>query len=103
MHIGLIGGVERSESRYAEVAASAGHSFEFHDGDTAGRGGITLASLVERSDLVICITDINSHNAVLGARKYARAYGRRCLLLRRIGLSRFRVLLQELEAARPAA
>jgi hypothetical protein len=101
VHIGLVGGVERSESRYAEMAASAGHSFEFHDGNTAGRGGDTLASLVERSDLVICITDINSHNAVLGARKHARARGRRCLLLRRIGLSRFRVLLEELDTKYP--
>jgi hypothetical protein len=100
MHIGLVGGVERGEHRYAAVAASAGHSFEFHGGDTAGRGGESLESLVERSDLVICITDVNSHSAVLGARRHARALGRRCLLTRRLGLSRFRVLLTELDAAR---
>ncbi len=98
MHIGLVGGVERGEWRYAAVAASAGHSFEFHGGDTAGRGSDALESLVERSDLVICVTDVNSHSAVLGARRHARAHGRKCVLMRRIGLSRFRTLVEELGA-----
>jgi len=103
MHIGLVGGVERGEWRFAALAASAGHSFEFHGGDTAGRGTDSLESLVERSDLVICITDVNSHSAVLGARRYARAFGRRCLLVRRLGLSRFRALLSELDGSEARA
>jgi len=96
MHIGVIGGVERGEQRYAAAAARLGHSFEFHGGDTAGRGAYSLEALVSRSDLVICVTDVNSHAAVLGARRLARALGRRCLLTRRLGLSRFRSFLTEL-------
>ena len=46
MHIGLVGGVERGEWRFAALAADAGHSFEFHGGDTAGRGTESLESLV---------------------------------------------------------
>jgi hypothetical protein len=38
---------------------------------------------------------------VLGARRHARVLGRRFLLTRRLGLSRFRELLAELDA--PAA
>lgn len=101
MHIGLIGGVERGEQRYAAAAASRGHSFEFHGGDTAGRGSNALEALIERADLVICVTDVNSHAAVLGARKHARTLGRRCLLTRRLGLSRFRALLSELDQEAP--
>lgn len=97
MHIGLIGGVERGEQRFAAVAGQRGHSFECHSGHLAGRGGDSLASLVERSDLVIVVTDVNSHAAVLGARKMARARGRRCLLVRRFGLSRFRGLVEEID------
>jgi hypothetical protein len=96
MHIVIVGGVERGEQRYAAVAANLGHSFEFHGGDMAGRGSASLEALVERSDLVICVTDVNSHAAVLGARRHARALGRRCLLTRRLGLSRFRAFLGEL-------
>jgi len=96
MHIGIVGGVERGEQRYAAVAASQGHSFEFHGGDMAGRGSDSLEALVERSDLVICVTDVNSHAAVLGTRRLARARGRQCLLTRRLGLSRFRALLAEI-------
>src|SRR3954469_4910049 len=101
MHIGIVGGVERGEQRYAAVAASRGHSFEFHGGDTAGRGSNSLEALVERADLVICVTDVNTHAAVLGARKHARTLGRRCLLTRRLGLSRFRALLSELDQEAP--
>jgi Uncharacterized protein conserved in bacteria (DUF2325) len=99
MHIGVIGGVERGEQRFAAAAARLGHSFEFHGGDMAGRGTNSLEALVERSDLVICVTDVNSHGAVLGARKLARSLGRRCLLTRRLGLSRFRSLLSEVDAS----
>ncbi len=101
MHIVLVGGVERGEQRYAAVAANRGHSFGFHGGDMAGRGSATLEALVERSDLVICVTDVNSHAAVIGARRYARARGRRCLLTRRLGLSRFRAFLGEIEHRAP--
>lgn len=97
MHIGIVGGVERGEKRYAAVAASLGHTFEFHGGNTAGRGSDSLEALVERSDIVICVTDVNSHSAVIGARRYARAHGRRCVLTRRVGLSRFRALLAEIQ------
>ncbi|RYZ10098.1 MAG: DUF2325 domain-containing protein [Myxococcales bacterium] len=97
MHIGIVGGVERGEQRFAAVAASLGHTFEFHGGNTAGRGSGSLEALVERSDIVICVTDVNSHSAVIGARRYARAHGRRCVLTRRVGLSRFRALLAEVQ------
>jgi len=96
MHIGLVGGVERGERRYAALAEADGHSFEVHSGDMAGRGGDVLEALVERSDFVIVITDVNSHAAVLAARRHARTFGRRCLLVRRFGFSRFRALLQEM-------
>jgi hypothetical protein len=101
MRIGIVGGVERGEQRYMAAAKSAGHSFELHSGDMAGRGSETLESLVDRSHLVIVITDVNSHAAVLAARRRARAVGRPCLLVRRCGLSRFRALLRELRVGDP--
>jgi len=101
MHIGLIGGVDRSAHHYSEMAKAEGHTVECHTGHLAGRGSDSLASLVARSDLIIVITDVNSHGGMWSARKLARSRGRRCVLVRRMGISRFRELLGELESAEP--
>ena len=97
MRIGIVGGVDRSERRYLELAESEGHSLEWHTGDMAGRGTDALAALVDRAEFVIVVTDVNSHAAALGARRISRARGKPCVLVRRLGLARFRAVLAELE------
>lgn len=96
MHIALVGGLDRSEAQYRELAARAGHSIEWHTGDLAGRGASTLESVIERSDLVIVVTAVNSHGAVWRARKLAKQRGKRLLLLARCGVSKFGSVLSEL-------
>ena len=101
MHIGLVGGLDRSETQYRQLAERAGHSIEWHTGDLAGRGAGTLESLVERADVLIVVTAVNSHGAVWRARKLAKLRHKRLLLLARCGASRFAALLAELSS--PAA
>ena len=96
MRIGLVGGLDRSEAQYRQLAERAGHSIEWHTGDLAGRGAGTLESLIERSDLVVVVTAVNSHGAVWRARKLSKLRGKRLLLLARCGVSRFAALLGEL-------
>lgn len=96
MHIALVGGLDRSEAQYRELAERAGHSIEWHTGDLAGRGAGTLESMIERSDLVIVVTAVNSHGAVWRARKLAKVRRKRLLLLARCGVSKFESLLTEL-------
>ena len=98
MHIGLVGGLDRSEAQYRQLAERAGHSIEWHTGDLAGRGAGTLEALIERSDLVIVVTAVNSHGAVWRARKLAKLRNKRLLLLARCGVSRFGALLSELSS-----
>jgi hypothetical protein len=98
MHIGLVGGLDRSEAQYRQLAERAGHSIEWHTGDLAGRGAGTLEALIERSDLVVVVTAVNSHGAVWRARKLAKLRGKRLLLLARCGVSRFGALLGELSS-----
>jgi len=100
MRIGIVGGVDRSEPRYVELAAREGHVLEWHTGDMAGRGTDALHALVDRADFVLVITDVNSHAGVLGARRLARARGTPCVLVRRLGTARFRALLDELRSER---
>jgi Uncharacterized protein conserved in bacteria (DUF2325) len=96
MLIGIVGGLERDEARYLRLAARAGHSVECHAGHLAGRGAETLASLVQRAELVVIVTDLNSHGAVQLARRLVRERERRMLLVRRCSVSRFATLLEAL-------
>lgn len=99
MRIGIVGGLDRSELSYERLARDHGHEVEVHDGDMRGTAVAALAGLVDRPDLVVIVTDINSHNAVRQTRKLLRTHPRRSLLVRRLGLSRFLALLQDPAAA----
>jgi hypothetical protein len=95
MRVGIIGGVERNEAQYHRVAASAGHEVEFHPGHIQGRGQETLMALVERCDVVVIVTEVNSHGAVKGAREVARRAGRTPIFTRRFGTSRLSAIFAE--------
>lgn len=101
MRIGWIGGLSRNEIDLQRLAAARGHTLRFHSGETAGRGAEQIERLVERSDFVIILTDVNSHNGVQLARRCVRRLGRGSLLIARFGASRFQSLLDALENARP--
>jgi len=55
--------------------------------------------LVKRCDLVIVSTDVNSHTAVMVARKVARNEGKEVLMTRSGSPSRFREMLRALPKA----
>jgi uncharacterized protein DUF2325 len=101
MRIGWIGGVERNEHDLVRMARTAGHHLTFHSGHMAGRGSQDLKNLVDRSDLVIILTDVNSHGAVIAARRMVREHGRASMVVRRLGAARFQALLDALDTARP--
>jgi len=98
LRVGMVGGVERSEGLFQQAARTAGYELEVHSGHTAGRGAQTLAAMVNRVDLVVIVTDVNSHNAVVAARKLAASRGVRCLLIRRCSPSRLISLMQSQQA-----
>jgi hypothetical protein len=100
MRIGWVGGVERYEAQLERLAMAAGHELEYHRGDVRGRGAQSLEGLVDRCQLIVILTDTNSHGAVQLARKLARQRGRGTLLLRKFGISRFTRLLEAIDTAR---
>ena len=101
MRIGWVGGMERNENDLVRLARAAGHHLAFHAGHMSGRGVEELDHLVERSDLVIILTDVNSHGAVIAARRLVRQRNKGSLVVRRLGAARFRALLAALDAAEP--
>jgi hypothetical protein len=101
MRIGIIGGLGRSGPHFSRLAADAGHEASFHDGEIKGRGARALEHVIDRSELVVIVTDVNSHAAVQLARRRLREQGRSPLLLRRFGLARFAMLLAALNVRVP--
>lgn len=93
MRIGIVGGAERIEARLRTVAGEGGHELEFHAGHMNGTGVGRLKAIVERCDLLVVVTDVNSHTAVLQARDMARRAGRPLRLIRRLGTAQLRAML----------
>jgi hypothetical protein len=93
MRIGIVGGAERIEARLRQVASAGGHELEFHAGHMNGAGADRLRAIVDRCDLLVVVTDVNSHAAVWQARALARRSGRPLRFLRRLGTAQLRQLL----------
>jgi hypothetical protein len=93
MRIGIVGGAERIEARLRTLASAEGHELEFHPGHMKGTGSGKLKAIVERCDLLVVVTDVNSHAAVLQARDLAKRSGRPLRLMRRLGTAQLRLLL----------
>jgi hypothetical protein len=86
MRIGIVGGLNRVAHELEEVARAGGHELSTHTGVVAGKASSTsLRALVVWSDLVLVLTDVNSHNAVRMARQVARLHHRPLRILRRLG------------------
>ena len=98
MRITWIGGLDRNEQQLMKIAAQAGHRLELHHGDVGGRGSNEMRAAIARADLVIILTDVNSHGGVLLAKKVCRQLGRATMVTRRCGTSRFQQLLEALAA-----
>jgi hypothetical protein len=103
MRIGLVGGLDRSARDLEGLARADGHELEVHTGVVNGPASSAgLRALVARADLVVILTDINSHNAVRLARRQARLQHRSLRIMRRLGPSQFALLLSGLRDSRGA-
>ena len=98
----MIGGMDRSESELISAAQRAGHELECHNGRVGGRGFCGLRATIERSDVVIIITGLTSHGSMYAAKKLARLLGREAIILRKCGIARLPLLLDELVCSQGA-
>lgn len=96
MRIAVVGGLDRSAPHLEAIARAEGHELEHHHGRTAGVGARAIEQLVQRSDVVLILMDVNSHGAVHIAKKAAKAYGRNALVLRQCGVSRIAQVIRSL-------
>jgi hypothetical protein len=84
LRVAVIGGLSRATDQWRRAGDAIGVHLEHHDGRAEGHRAATIASIVRRADVVLIITDLNSHNGVAVARKAAVAHGRPHALLRRL-------------------
>jgi 4-hydroxy-3-methylbut-2-enyl diphosphate reductase IspH len=104
MRIGLIGGLDRNVAALQAMGEASGHEVRFHTGVMAGpASAAALRALVARCDLVVVVTDINSHNAVRTARREARQLARPLKIVRKMGHTQFAALLHGLADGHHAA
>lgn len=102
MRVAVIGGLERHEAELERRAERFGHTVEFHRGRMGGRHTEELESIVSRSELVIIVTQVNSHGAMHVAKRLADRLARQALVARTCSPSKFRSILESVSAVRPA-
>jgi hypothetical protein len=100
MRIAVIGGLDRHVQGLAKQALEAGHEAEFHQGRVGGRHAEDLEAIVQRCDVVVIVTAVNSHGAVSIAKKAARRRGCAAYIARTCGPSRFEQILTGLSRGR---
>jgi hypothetical protein len=73
LRVAVIGGLTRAAALWARAGNSIDVELEHHSGQTRGRGAQEIVAAVHRADVVVIITDPNSHGGVAVARRAASA------------------------------
>ncbi len=92
LRVAYIGGVESLRLSYKEVVESFGCLFCYHCGHCL-KGKKEIEGIVEKSDLIFCPVDINSHNACRMVKEACKLRNKPCYFLRSSGLSALRKVL----------
>jgi hypothetical protein len=95
----VIGGLSRAGELWSRAGESIGVELEHHDGRTRGRGAHDIAAAVRRADVVVIITDPNSHGGVGVARRAAIAAARPHVLIKRLRPAGLAAAIAEATAA----
>jgi Uncharacterized protein conserved in bacteria (DUF2325) len=103
MRIAVIGGRYKNEGQLSRIARSRGHELEYNEGHTNGRGVDSIRTAVSRAELVVIVTDVNSHGAVHTAKKAARQFERPTLIIQNFGVARLWRLLEALDCRQQAS
>ncbi len=90
--IGIVGGLKRLERGYCEVVRRLGGECLFHSGEMKS-GAQGLRQLVDKSDVVVCITSVNSHGAMNTVKKQCKRCQKQFCPLNGAGVSSLENLL----------
>lgn len=92
--VAVVGGLKRLEKGYCEVVQKLGGECLFHSGEMRS-GSQGLRQLVNKSDMVVCITSVNSHGAMNAVKKQCKRCRKRFCPLNGAGVGALESLLIE--------
>jgi hypothetical protein len=81
LRVAVVGGLTRAAELWARAGEAIDVELEHHAGRTRGRGVDEITAAVRRADIVVIITDPNSHGGVAVARRAAAAAARPYVLV----------------------
>lgn len=84
VRVAVVGGLSWAGDLWTRAGDAMGVKLEHHDGRTRGRGSEEIQAVVRRADVVVIITDPNSHGGVSVARKAAIAGARPHVLVKHL-------------------
>lgn len=84
IRVAVVGGLTRATELWCRAGEAIGVELEHHAGRTRGRGVDEITAAVRRADIVVIITDPNSHGGVAVARRAAAAAARPHLLVKHL-------------------
>ena len=84
LRVAVVGGLTRATTHWSRAGEALGIELEHHAGRARGRGAHGIAAAVRRADIVVIITDPNSHGGVEVARRAAVAAARPHLLVKHL-------------------
>ena len=84
MRIAILGGLDRNGHHLEKMAKAQGHRIEHHHGRMTGPSSAGLKASIARADLVVVVTDVNSHAAVSVAKDVARRKDVALVMVRRL-------------------
>lgn len=93
LKVAVIGGIERLGQHYRNVVEQLGGEFFSHNGNCNGSRAHILETIICKSDIVIYITSINSHNALYVAKATCKKTGRTLNIMRSASPSALKNLL----------
>ena len=84
VRVAVVGGLSRAGDLWTRAGKAMGVDLEHHDGRTRGRGAHDIEAAVRRADVVVIITDPNSHGGVSVARRAAISAARPHVLVKHL-------------------
>jgi hypothetical protein len=102
IRVAVVGGLSRAGGQWSRAGEAIGVDLVHHDGQTRGGRSKGIIAAVRRADVVVIITDPNSHAGVAVARRAAQSAARPHVLVKHLRPDGLGAVIDDaLAAARP--